>query len=84
MEVVYDIKLDGIVLLNGSGDLKVIQLYLGKIKSIVSCYLIFGICFGYQLIVFVFGGNIFKLLFGYRGVNYLVIDCEMKCVFMIS
>lgn len=81
--MVYDFE--GVFLLNGFGDLVVIGVYVVlMICELLNCdLLIFGICFGYQMLVLVLGVKIVKMGYGYYGVNYLVCDVEIGKVEII-
>lgn len=70
-------NLDGIFLLNGSGDLVLCDYVIEVIKKFFQIDIfVFGICFGYQLLVLVSGVKIVKMKFGYYGGNYLVKDMD--------
>lgn len=83
VEEVFQLKLDGIMLFNGSGDLKDVFEVIEMIKGVFGKVLLFGICFGYQLFVLVCGVNIEKMKFGYRGLNYLVKELVIGKVVLI-
>ena len=76
-------KIDGLFLANGPGDPRTI---LPEIAATVNFAReknlpIFGICLGNQLLNLVFGGEIFKMKFGNRGVNQPVQDLQTgKCL----
>lgn len=77
-------NLDGIFFFNGSGDLVLCDYVIIVIQKFFEIdILVFGICFGYQLLVLVSGVKIVKMKFGYYGGNYLVKDVEKNVVMII-
>lgn len=75
---------DGVFLFNGLGDLELCDYVIEVIKVFLDKkVLVFGICFGYQLLVLVFGVKIIKMGYGYYGVNYLVQDLDDGWVMII-
>lgn len=76
---------DGIFLFNGFGDLEFCDYVIKVIQECLEIeILIFGICFGYQLLVLVSGVKMVKMKFGYYGVNYLVKNMDIGMVMIIS
>lgn len=63
---------------NGFGDLVVLGDYVELLCVVFDdWFLFFGICFGNQFFGCVLGFGIYKLLFGYCGINQLVFDKEI-------
>lgn len=78
------LKLDGVFLFNGLGDLELCDYVIDVIKIFIDVkILIFGICLGYQLLGLVLGVQIMKMGYGYYGVNYLVQDLDSGWVMII-
>ncbi len=65
---------DGILVSNGPGDPAAVPYAVKNLSNLVERYPVFGICFGIQLIVQVFGGETYKLKFGHHGANHPVKD----------
>lgn len=79
------LNLDGIFFFNGFGDFELCDYVIQVICEFFDIeILVFGICFGYQLLVLVFGVKILKMGYGYYGVNYLVQDLDSGVVMIIS
>lgn len=72
-DYVKSLNPDAIFLSNGPGDPRGIsEEYLKEVKKAVLEYPTFGICFGFQIIARIFGGQIYKLKFGHHGANHPV------------
>lgn len=65
---------DGIIISNGPGNPKELQLYFPVVKKLTENYPTLGICLGHQLIALAYGADTEKLPFGHRGSNYPVKD----------
>ncbi len=63
---------DGIFLSNGPGDPNVLENVINEIKLLIGKKPVFGICLGHQLLNLAFGGKVYKLKFGHRGLNHPV------------
>jgi carbamoyl-phosphate synthase small subunit len=75
---------DGIMLSNGPGDPKDVQVAIEMIKEVVGKVPLFGICLGHQLFALANGGNTSKLKFGHRGMNHPVKHLETGKVAITS
>ncbi|RSK26452.1 carbamoyl phosphate synthase small subunit [Bacillus sp. HMF5848] len=75
---------DGIVLSNGPGDPKQLQMQVPVLAKLLTKYPTLAICLGHQLVALAFGGNTIKLRFGHRGANHPVKDVITGKVFMTS
>ncbi|WP_053219730.1 carbamoyl phosphate synthase small subunit [Virgibacillus senegalensis] len=83
-EKIRRLKPEGVMLSNGPGDPKHVQLAIQMIKEIISDIPIFGICLGHQLIALACGANTEKLRFGHRGSNHPVKDLQTGKTVMTS
>ncbi len=77
-------KPDGVMLSNGPGDPKDVQVAIETIRALMGHVVIFGICLGHQLISLASGANTVKLKFGHRGCNHPVINLANGKVEMTS
>ncbi|TMU84807.1 carbamoyl phosphate synthase small subunit [Bacillus sp. BHET2] len=84
LEVLDQLKVDGLVLSNGPGDPKDMVDFLPVLKENMMKLPTLGICLGHQLIALAFGGDTERLLFGHRGANHPVIDKQSGEVFITS
>ncbi len=75
---------DGILLSNGPGDPKNVQMVVKTIAQLLGKKPIFGICVGHQLLALALGGETFKLKFGHHGVNHPVKDIQKDRVYITS
>ncbi len=71
-----DAKIDGVILSNGPGDPRAIDMSVMEIiKTLLQQEIpIFGICLGYQLLALIFGAEIKQLTCGHHGINHPVKD----------
>lgn len=78
---------DGVMLSNGPGDPRSLQVEVDGIKQMLSetpKLPIFGICLGHQLLGRALGGETYKLKFGHRGANHPVKDLTTGKVHITS
>lgn len=75
---------DGIFLSNGPGDPNVLKNVINEIKLLIGKKPIFGICLGHQLLNLAFGGSVYKLKFGHRGINHPVKNLLTKKIEITS
>ena len=73
-----------IVICNGPGDPKDMQVAIQTIRELMGKVVIFGICLGHQLIALACGANTVKLKFGHRGCNHPVMNLATGKVEMTS
>ncbi|MBC2579826.1 glutamine-hydrolyzing carbamoyl-phosphate synthase small subunit [Clostridium sp. DJ247] len=67
---------EGVLLSNGPGDPKSVDVAINTVKKIVNKYPTFGICLGHQILALAMGGDTYKMKFGHRGGNHGVYDIE--------
>lgn len=77
-------KPDGILLSNGPGDPKDIQVAVSTIKNLLGKKPIFGICMGHQLLSLALGADTYKLKYGHRGSNHPVRDELVNKIYITS
>ena len=78
---------DGVMLSNGPGDPRSLQLEVDNIRELLDLkpeLPVFGICLGHQLLGRAFGGETYKLKFGHRGANHPVKDLTTGKVHITS
>lgn len=83
-EEILALKPDGVMLSNGPGDPKDVQVAIETIRKLMGHVVIFGICLGHQLISLASGANTVKLKFGHRGCNHPVVNLATGKVEMTS
>ena len=83
-EEILALKPDGVMLSNGPGDPKDVQVAIETIHKLMGHVVIFGICLGHQLISLASGANTVKLKFGHRGCNHPVVNLATGKVEMTS
>ncbi|MBD1379960.1 carbamoyl phosphate synthase small subunit [Metabacillus arenae] len=71
---VLQLKPDGIMLSNGPGDPKDVEVAMEMIKGLLGKVPLFGICLGHQLFALACGADTEKMKFGHRGSNHPVKD----------
>lgn len=72
-EKICEWGLDGYFMFNGFGDFVLMDYVVQNVKVILEeDKLLFGICLGYQILVLVVDILIYKMYYGYCGINYLV------------
>lgn len=86
MEELRDSKIDGVVLSNGPGDPRAIDInVMETIKTLLQREIpVFGICLGYQLLALIFGAKIKQLTCGHHGINHPVKDLIMNKIVITS
>ena len=72
LEMVEELKPDGIFLSNGPGDPTDAAPTIELVKKLHGKYPIFGICLGHQILALSYGAKTYKLKFGHRGGNHPV------------
>lgn len=77
-------KPDGIMLTNGPGDPKDVQVTTEVVRSLVGELPIFGICMGHQILSLALGADTYKLKFGHRGSNHPIQDSLLKRIYVSS
>lgn len=75
-EDVLALNPDGVMLSNGPGNPKDVEVAIDTIKNLLGKVPIFGICLGHQLLSLACGADTIKLKFGHRGCNHPVINLE--------
>ena len=78
---------DGVMLSNGPGDPRSLQMEVDNIRELLDLkpeLPVFGICLGHQLLGRAFGGETYKLKFGHRGANHPVKDLTTGKVHITS
>lgn len=83
-EEILALKPDGVMLSNGPGDPKDVQVAIETIRKLMGHVVIFGICLGHQLISLASGADTVKLKFGHRGCNHPVVNLATGKVEMTS
>lgn len=83
-QTILAMKPDGVMLSNGPGDPKDMEIAIETIRQLMGHVVIFGICLGHQLISLASGANTVKLKFGHRGCNHPVINLANGKVEMTS
>ena len=81
---ILNYKFDALLLSNGPGDPKDLDIVIQNIKHLIGKLPLFGICLGHQLLALALGGETYKLKFGHRGSNHPVIDLRTNKVIMSS
>jgi len=72
-------KIDGIIISNGPGDPKMLNITISNIKKALNKKIpVFGICLGNQILALAAGGDTYKMKFGHRGQNQPCIDQKTK------
>ncbi len=75
LEVIKDLKVDGVFLSNGPGDPATADATVELTKQVLGEGIpLFGICFGNQILGRALGRGTYKMKFGHRGINIPVID----------
>lgn len=77
-------KPDGVLLSNGPGDPKDIEVAVDTIKQMLGKVPIFGICMGHQLLSLALGADTYKLKYGHRGSNHPVRDELVNKIYITS
>jgi carbamoyl-phosphate synthase small subunit len=83
-EEIKRLRPDGILLSNGPGDPKDVQIAVETVKELIGFAPLFGICLGHQLFALASGANTERLKFGHRGGNHPVKDLLTERVFITS
>jgi carbamoyl-phosphate synthase small subunit len=69
-------RFDGVVLSNGPGDPEPLEQEVAVVRELLGRVPLFGICLGHQLLGLATDHETFKLPFGHRGANHLVLQRE--------
>ena len=65
-----DEKFDGVVVSNGPGDPKMVNVTIKTVKKVLAKKIpLLGICLGNQILALAAGGDTYKMKFGHRGQN---------------
>lgn len=75
---------DGVLLSNGPGDPRELEIVMGTIKELVGKVPIMGICLGHQLLSLALGCDVEKMKYGHRGGNHGVKDLKLNKTFITS
>lgn len=75
---------DGVLLSNGPGDPKDVQMAVKTISQLLGKKPVFGICMGHQLLALALGGQTYKLKFGHHGINHPVKNVQKNQVYVTS
>lgn len=84
IEIIKELKPDGIFISNGPGNPEDVTEVINLIKGIKGIYPIFGICLGHQIIGLAYGAKTYKLKFGHRGGNHPVLNLETNKIEITS
>ena len=75
LDVIRELKADGVFLSNGPGDPATADATVDLTKQVLGEGIpLFGICFGNQILGRALGRGTYKMKFGHRGINIPVID----------
>lgn len=83
-EEVLQYKPDGIMLTNGPGDPKDVEVAVETTRALVGQLPIFGICMGHQILGLALGAQTYKMKFGHRGSNHPIQDSILNEIYMTS
>ncbi len=84
-EDIKELRPDAVFFSNGPGDPRGIEdKWINEYKKMAENYPTFGICFGHQIILRIFGVKIYKMKFGHHGGNHPVMDMETEKVFVTA
>lgn len=83
-EEILKYKPDGIMLTNGPGDPKDVQVAPEVVRSFIGQVPIFGICMGHQILALALGADTYKLKFGHRGSNHPIKDSLLDRIYVSS
>lgn len=65
-----DEKFDGVIVSNGPGDPKMVDITIETVKKVLAKKIpLLGICLGNQILALAAGGDTYKMKFGHRGQN---------------
>lgn len=81
---ILNLKPDGIMLSNGPGDPKDVQVAVNTVRELIGRVPLFGICLGHQLFALACGADTTCLKFGHRGSNHPVKNLETGEVYITS
>lgn len=74
---------DAVLISNGPGDPSGLEHCIDTVRSLIGKTLLFGICFGHQIIARALGAKTYKLPFGHHGANHAVRDEITKRVHVV-
>ena len=83
-EEVLKWKPDGVMLTNGPGDPKDVQVSVETVKNLLGKVYIMGICMGHHILALALGARTYKLKFGHRGSNHPIKDSLLNTVYVSS
>jgi carbamoyl-phosphate synthase small subunit len=83
-EDIQKIRPQGVLLSNGPGDPKDVEIDYDLLCKLDREYPLMGICLGHQLLALAHGAETEKMLFGHRGANHPVKDLDLDRLFMSS
>ena len=81
---ILELEPDGVMLSNGPGNPKDVEVAIETIRQLLGKIPIFGICLGHQLLALACGADTVKLTFGHRGCNHPVINLDTNQVDITS
>lgn len=81
-EEILSYKPDAVLISNGPGDPIRAEQTISTVKKLINKTILYGICFGHQIIALALGAKTYKLKFVHRGLNQPVKDLESGRVFI--
>lgn len=81
----YKEKIDGVIVSNGPGDPKMVDVTIKTVKKVLAKKIpLLGICLGNQILALAAGGDTYKMKFGHRGQNQPCIMAGTKKCFLTT